>query len=156
MMILGIDPGLSGALALYDGDKLKIFDIPTVAAPKRGREVDWPELARIVDAAAPIAHAFLERAAARPGQGVSSMFKFGTVYGGLRGIVSANFIPITLVTPQTWKSALSVPRSKDGARQRASELLPRYSGQWQSRSHHGRAEAALIALYAWRQIGRAA
>jgi len=55
------------------------------------------------------------------------MFKFGYVAGGLRGIIAANFIPMTLPTPQTWNQALNVPKGKDGGRARASELLPRHS-----------------------------
>ena len=98
MRILGIDPGLSGALAFWsDGDLIKVYDVPTMKARKRGREVDWSEAARIVDAAGHIDHAIIESAAAMPKQGVASMFKFGYVCGGLRGLVAAHFIPVTSV-----------------------------------------------------------
>ncbi len=152
MRILGIDPGLSGALAFWSDGALEVFDVPSVAARKRGREVDWSEAARIVDAADHIDHAVIESAAAMPKQGVASMFKFGFVCGGLRALVAAHFIPVTYVTPKKWKGALGVPKAKDGARARASELLPAYSHLWQRVRDDGRAEAAMIALYGARLL----
>lgn len=147
MRILGIDPGLSGAIAVWSEGALEVYDIPTVKARIRGREVEWSEAARIIANAKPIDHAFIESASAMPKQGVSSMFKFGYVCGGLRGIVAAAFIPMTYVTPKKWKGALGVPKAKDGARARASELLPEYSHLWQRVKDDGRAEAAMIALW---------
>lgn len=152
MRILGIDPGLGGALALWSDGALQVHDIPTLKARTRGREVDWSEAARIIDAAGHIDHAIIESAAARPGQGVSSMFKFGYVCGGLRGLVAAHFIPVTYVTPRKWKAALGVPKAKDGARARASELLPAYSHLWLRVKDDGRAEASLIALWGARLL----
>ncbi len=149
-MILGIDPGLSGALALlHQSRRLHIFDIPTLKAKKRGREVNWPEVARWIDGVEgdKIEHAVIESGAARPGQGVSSMFKFGYVCGGLRGLVAAHFIPVTMVSAQRWKREMDVPAAKDGARARATELLPECSQMFVRAKDHGRAEAALIALW---------
>ena len=80
------------------------------------------------------------------------MFKFGYVCGGLRGLVASHFIPVTYLTPKKWKGALGVPKAKDGARARASELLPGYSHLWQRVKDDGRAEAALIALYGARVL----
>ena len=104
MLIIGVDPGLSGAIAFYDGQRndLKVFDMPTLALSRGGkakREPDMVELARIVDAAGPVANAFVEQVGAMPGQGVSSVFAFGKVYGAALGILSAYFIPLTLVSP---------------------------------------------------------
>ena len=147
MVILGIDPGLSGALALLTPGGIEVFDVPTLKARARGREVNWPEVARFIDAAGHIDHAVIEAVGARPGQGVSSMFKFGYVAGGLRGIVAAHFIPISMVTPQRWKRDMAVPKEKDGARARASELLPSHCDLFVRVKDHGRAEAALIALW---------
>ncbi len=152
MRILGIDPGLSGALALFDDGALDVFDVPTVKARARGREVDWSEAARWIDAAGHIDHAIIESAAAMPRQGVASMFKFGFVCGGLRALVAAHFIPVTYVSPKKWKGSLSVPKAKDGARARASELFPLYSHLWQRVKDDGRAEAAMIALYGARLL----
>jgi crossover junction endodeoxyribonuclease RuvC len=157
-LILGVDPGLSGALALYDvqGQLLaEVFDMPTVdAGVGSKRVVDESTLAWRIDACAKrIKHAFVEKVGAMPGQGVTSMFSFGCSYGIVRGIIAANFIPITLVTPQSWKKALGVPASKDGARARASQLLPAASPNWSRVKDDGRAEASLIALYGAKYAG---
>ena len=150
--VLGIDPGLSGAIALYTPETraLVIYDTPTFTltrGAKAKREPDATELARIIDASGPISHAFVEQVNAMPGQGVSSVFAFGKVYGLALGIVAANFIPLTLVAPLKWKRALSVPADKDGARARASQLLPEHAALWSRAKDDGRAEAALIAYY---------
>ena len=152
MKILGIDPGLSGALALLAPGGLSVFDVPTMKARTRGREVNWPEVARWIDAAGHIDYALIEQVGARPGQGVSSMFKFGYVAGGLRGVVAAHFIPITMVTPQSWKRAMAVPKEKDGARARASDLFPSHCDLFVRVKDHGRAEASLIALWGQRSL----
>lgn len=150
-MILGVDPGLNGALALLDvvAGTLAVHDMPTIAAGTNSkRVVDEAALARLVDLhAKDIKHAYVERVSAMPGQGVTSMFSFGTSYGIVRGVIAANFIPVTLVQPQRWKSTLSVPAAKAGARARASQLLPAFAGLWPLVKHDGRAEAALIAYY---------
>ncbi|TAN71907.1 MAG: hypothetical protein EPN20_04200 [Magnetospirillum sp.] len=86
------------------------------------RDPDVVELARLIDAAGHIEHAYAEAVGAMPGQGVSSVFAFGKVFGLALGILAANFIPHTLVTPQRWKRALEGPAEKDGARARASQL----------------------------------
>ncbi len=158
-IILGIDPGLDGALAFMGpGQNVTIHDIPVHRLRRGGkakREVDLTELARILDAgASTIAHVFLEQAGTMPGQGVTSMFAFGKTYGAILGIVAANFLPLTLVHPRRWKRAMGVPKAKDGARARASQLLPRAAGNWPLVKHDGRAEAALIALYGSREMRR--
>ena len=157
-VVLGIDPGLSGALAFLDaGIDVDVVDMPTLRLSRSGkarRELDLANLARLIDErATSIRHAFVELAGARPGQGVASMFSFGRSYGAILGILSANFLPITTVAPGRWKRALSVPAAKDGARARASELLPRAAHHWPLTSHAGRAEAALIALWGARELG---
>jgi crossover junction endodeoxyribonuclease RuvC len=150
-IILGIDPGLKGAMALYDGTNFVISDIPTFTLARNGknkREVDIAGLAHILKGQ-PVDHAWLEQIHAMPGQGVSSMFAFGQVFGIIKGILGAYDIPITTVPPQVWKAALKVPAAKDGARARASQLLPMHANQWPLVKHDGRAEAALIALYGY-------
>jgi crossover junction endodeoxyribonuclease RuvC len=161
--VLAVDPGLHGAIALYDGDRLILRDMPIHALTRGGKakhEIDLTELARLIDAANPdhdpIVHAFVEQIGPMPGQGVASMFAFGKGYGAILGILAAYFIPITLVTPLRWKKALQVPAAKDGARARASQLLPRHAGEWVRVKDDGRAEAALLGLYGQRQLGREA
>ena len=124
---------------------------------KSRRGLDLSTLARLIDErAGSIRNAFVELASAKPGQGVASMFNFGRTYGVTLGIVAANFIPMTTVAPTRWKRALGIPAAKDSARARAGQLLPRAAHLWPATVHAGRAEAALIALYGARELGRAA
>jgi crossover junction endodeoxyribonuclease RuvC len=158
-VILGVDPGLSGALAFMDADgNIETIDMP-VHRLKRGgkvrRELNLSTLARLIDdRASGITHAYVELAGARPGQGVSSMFNFGRTYGATLGILAANFVPVTTVASGRWKRSLGVPAAKDGSRARASELMPRHAGLWIRVRDDGRAEAAMIALYGARELGR--
>ena len=156
--IVGVDPGLGGALAFLADDEVVIVeDMPTLKITRgksARRELDLSTLSRVIDERAPsIRHAFVELASARPGQGVASMFSFGRTYGATLGILAANFIPTTIVTPARWKRALGVPAAKDGARLRAGQLLPRAAYLWPSAVHAGRAEAAMIALHGARELG---
>jgi hypothetical protein len=70
----------------------------------------------------------------------------------LRGIISANFIPVEYIRPQKWKKALRVPANKDAARQRANEIFPKFADQWSKKKWDGRAEAALIAKYGYENL----
>lgn len=157
--ILGIDPGLSGALALYDADgSLEVMDIPTLQLRTK-RVLDEYALARIIDNwSGRIREVWLEQAGVRPGEGAVGAFTFGRGYGALRGICAANFLTIMDVTSSAWKAALKVHGDKDESRQRASALFPRHGQLWPLKRHDGRAEAALIALHGMRQcmMGRAA
>lgn len=155
---IGIDPGLSGAIASYTPatDTLVIHDVPThelVRNGKKKREVDLHECARIIDNLTKGAGAAItiEQVGSMPGQGVSSVFAFGKVYGILLGISASTFVPVDTVTPQVWKKAMGVTSSKDGARAKASALLPRHSHMWSRVKDDGRAEAALIAVWASRK-----
>lgn len=153
MSILGVDPGLGGALALYDihADSLTILDMPTFSITTNGkvrRQIDISTVAWWVDSQSEhISFAIVENPHAMPKQGVSSSFSFGKSCGLIQGVIAANFIKMTLVDPRTWKTLLRVPADKDGARARASQLLPKHSPLWSARSHDGRAEAALLAYY---------
>lgn len=154
--VLGIDPGLSGALASWDGEELTLYEIPTVKSSGRGREVVWGELYQEWQAHFwSCDHVFLERVMSRPGEGVSSAFKFGLVFGGLRGIIAAMGIPLTLVTPGVWKKHYGIQASKSGAVRRASELFPAYARNFRGPKgglKDGVAEAALIALYGYNKL----
>lgn len=151
--ILGVDPGVAGALAFFNPDdgELVTADMPVFEIKGR-RIVDEYGLARTVDLWAPmLREVWLEQVGVRPGEGAVGAFSFGRSYGVVRGVCAANFITIHDVTPQKWKGALKVSADKDAARARASALLPRHSGLWPLKGHHGRAEAALIALYGSQQ-----
>jgi crossover junction endodeoxyribonuclease RuvC len=152
--ILGIDPGLSGALALYLPDgSLVVEDVPTLQL-KSKRIIDEYALGRLVDRwSAQIREVWLKQVGVRPGEGAVGAFTFGRGYGLIRGICAANFLTIVDVTPATWKRAMSVKGDKDESRLRASTLLPRHAHLWQLKKHDGRAEAALIALHGSRSGG---
>lgn len=156
-LILGIDPGLHGALALFDPttSELKVFDVPTLnvgRAKAKKLIVDEYALARAIDdVAAQVGDVWLEQVGTRPGEGAVGAFSFGRTYGLIRGICTANFLPINDVTPQKWKGGLGILADKDHARKRASEMLPRSAHLWPLKKHADRAEAALIAIYGARQ-----
>jgi crossover junction endodeoxyribonuclease RuvC len=152
MIIAGCDPGLSGAVAIDHNGLLTVVDIPTYELSRGGknkREIDTHGLVQVLTAN--IDHIFIEQAGSMPGQGVSSVFSFGKTYGIIIGICAALKVPYTLVPPQRWKKALGVPKEKDGARARASQLLPQTAHQWPLKKHDGRAEAALICLWGKQQ-----
>ncbi len=153
MTIAGIDPGLDGAIALLNdaGEVVALEDMPTLMLPRGGknkREIDVHALVGILSQ--PIDHCVVEQVNSMPKQGVASTFAFGKAYGIVIGILVARAVPMTLVVPRVWKNATRTPSAKDGARARASMLLPKAAHQWRLRKHDGRAEAALLALYGLR------
>jgi len=154
MLVLGIDPGLSGALAMYDGTNLLVVDMPTVEVVRNGktkREVSAPSLADIISGAG-IKYAYLERVRAMPGQGVTSMFSMGRSVGVVEGVLAGCMIPVTLVQPKAWQKSMEVRDGKDGSRERAMQLFPFNSDLFKRKMDHGRSDAALIAMYAFNQI----
>jgi crossover junction endodeoxyribonuclease RuvC len=149
--MIGIDPGLDGAIAFLDsaGGIVSIKDMPTVTVmrgKKQKRELDLYNLAallrRIGDRQATV-----ERVGAMPGQGVTSMFSFGQTYGGILGVLAALGIAVSHVQPAVWRKTMCVRGGKDASRLRASELWPDAVGLWPLKKHDGRAEAVLIAAY---------
>lgn len=151
MKIAGIDPGLSGAVCVFDVDKgmLTILDMPTVEV-KSGktmkRKLSEPMLAELLRPHE-IGHVALEQVSAMPGQGVTSMFNFGQTYGAIRGVLAGLRVPITLVTPAKWSRDLKVSGGKDANRQRAAQLFPAYAASFARVKDDGRADAALLAYW---------
>jgi len=142
-IILGIDVGMSGALAFL-GEDLKIFDMP-VHERNKTKRMDCYALHEILrDNRAD--HAYVEQVNAF-GMGASSAYNFGWGCGAIECALSFWGVPFTYVSPQAWKKAMQCPKEKDGARMRASQLMPSHAYQWTLKKHDGRAEAALIALY---------
>jgi len=90
---------------------------------------------------------FVEQVSARPGQGVTSMFRFGESFGLVKGVCAGIGLPLTLVTPQEWRRGMRVPTGKDGSRQRILELQPELAKRFARKKDHGRADAMLIALH---------
>lgn len=151
MIILGIDPGLSGAMAFLDTDTgmIAVEDMPTVEVKRNNklkREVS-PQLVAAIIIKRHVGAAYLEKVNAMAGQGVSSVFSFGRSAGIMEGVLAAFDIPTTLVTPQAWQKAMGVRDGKDGSRERAMQLFPASAELFQRKKDDGRSDAALIAKY---------
>lgn len=142
--VLGVDPGVSGAVAFYSPglpERIAVEDVPVA-----GGEISAPHLASMIRRFAP-SMAVVERVNAFPGQGVSSVFNFGRAYGDVRGVIGALNIPLHLVSPQKWKKHFGLSSDKDQSRALAVRRFPVVAEHFKLKKHDGRAEAALIALY---------
>lgn len=156
-MILGIDPGLDGALALLSPNGVyQIADMPTheiTVNKKKRRIVDSYSLARWVELYRDaIASAVLEDVGVRPGEGAVGAFKFGRCMGVVEGVIAANAIPLRYVVPAKWKAALGVSGDKTESRRAASQLFPAAVHYWPLKKHDGRAESVLLAVYGRRFV----
>ena len=142
--ILGVDPGISGAIAFYfpnNHDRIATEDMPIAAG-----DVDAVSLANRLMIMAPTL-AIVERVNAMPGQGVSSMFRFGRSFGTAIGVIGALKVPLMFVAPSKWKAHFRLSADKEEARALALRLFPSCAEQFQRKRDHGRAEAALIARF---------
>ncbi len=150
--IIGIDPGLSGAITFLDATTHKImaiFDMPTVTVTinkKERRKIAPALLAEIVGRYS-VKHIIVENVAPRPGEGAVGAFSFGFGVGIIHGIAAGLDLPLTTVHPATWKKALGVPADKGGARLAAMARFPEWADSFKRVKDHDRAESALIALY---------
>jgi crossover junction endodeoxyribonuclease RuvC len=158
--IIGIDPGISGAIAIRSKSGWwEVYDMPALEDRPGKRRVSPSGLRDVIlsalaaDPRTLTLHAFVELVHAMPGQGVTSMFGFGRTLGVIEGVLAGIHIPVTHVTSKAWKQSLSVPAAKDGARARACELLPGMADMMQRKKDDGRAEALLIGLYGARVLG---
>ena len=125
MSVWGIDPGLNGAIALFDlmEGHVEVFDMPIMEIKKK-RQVNPQLLTNILEQHnAPV---FIEQVGARPGQGVSSMFNFGKSYGICLGVSAGLKLQTTTITPLVWQRALKVEKGKDGNRLRATQIFPTF------------------------------
>jgi len=150
-VIVGIDPGLSGGIAIYRAatGHLDVWDMPVLEMIRNGkikREVS-PQMVAGLIAGQGITHAFVEKVNAMPGQGVTSVFSFGLSTGILLGVLAAYEIPTTLVTPQAWQKRVEQRAGKDGSRERAMQLFPSSAELFKRKKDDGRSDAALIAFY---------
>lgn len=148
--ILGIDPGVSGALALYDptAHTLVVMDVPTITVSKKQR-IDSYQVGQFMDLhRASIRFAVIEQVGAMPKQGVTSSFNFGFTTGVLHGALAGNAIPMRTVIPGVWKRAFGlIGQEKDASRQAASRIAPQFAHHWPLKKHADRAEAFLLAYY---------
>lgn len=150
--ILGIDPGVSGAIAFYfpaHPDRVSAEDVPTVNGT-----ISASILHERIEQMKPDM-ALIELVSAMPGQGVSSTFKFGRAFGTVIGVVQAAQVPLHFVTPGKWKKHFGLSSDKESARDLALRLFAKTPEHFALKKHHGRAEAALIALYAAHNVMRA-
>jgi len=152
MRVLGVDPGISGGLAVVeitDGGApvlVECIDIPAIGSGAKER-VDVAAIRNFVDRHAPI-RALIERAQAMPKQGASSGFKYGRAVGAIEATIALCSIPVEIVEPTAWKRFWKLPgKDKEGARQKALQLFPTAHAALARKKDHGRAEASLIALY---------
>jgi crossover junction endodeoxyribonuclease RuvC len=142
-MIIGIDPGVVGAIAIVDGDDIvEIHDMPTIEIRGK-RRVDASLLAEL--AGKWRGHAVLEHVQGVQGAGASSSFAFGRGFGIVEGVIAGVGLPLTLVRPQVWTKALNVSRDKGSHRAAAARLWPRHAGLFARVRDDGRADAALLA-----------
>lgn len=153
---IGIDPGASGAIAvLGDGELISLVDMPTSTRKAGGQQVNAAEVGAFLrnvmsSHSGASLLAVIEQVSAMPGQGVSSMFRFGEAVGVVRGVLGALRVPLLSVTPQIWKRHYGlIGAEKDVARTKAIELFPGSSDLLSRKKDVGRADALLIATWAY-------
>ena len=155
--IIGIDPGATaGGWAVLDhyGQIVSAGDLPMAGAGAQ-RMISARLFAAVVERFSP-AKAVVERVGPMPGQGVSSMFRFGRGLGVIEGVIGAKMVPVSYVSPTVWKRHFGLGHDKEQSRQKAIELWPASAMMLFGRKKdHGRAEAALIALWG-QQVAAAA
>jgi hypothetical protein len=147
----GIDPGLTGALAVLDFQdfRLHLWDTPTVEVRVGDKTRKRCDVDGYVEAMAhfPIDYGMIENVQSTPNDGHVGAFTFGKVTGIAIGIAAGLDIPFAGVAPAKWKMQMQVPADKEAAVARASQLVPHCTAAWSRKMDHGRAEAAIIALY---------
>ena len=155
MLIIGIDPGISGSICFFeDGKILDVIEMPTMTDGKKNkRQVNGSQIyneisTRIDKVEKKNIRIVIEQVSAMPGQGVTSMFNFGQSFGILKGICSAMQLPMYFVRPAKWKKYFGLINSeKDASRTRAIEMFPYFSSQLSKKKDSNKADAILIASF---------
>ena len=155
MLIIGIDPGISGAICFFENGEVKnIIDMPSMAEGKKNkRQINGNQLYNeIITNTKNIPKknicVVVEQVSAMPGQGVTSMFNFGQSFGVIKGICSAMQLPIHFVRPAKWKKYFNLIKTeKDASRTKAIEIFPYISSKLSKKKDSNKAEAILIASY---------
>ena len=155
MLIIGIDPGISGSICFFENGKIvDVVIMPTMIEGKKNkRQVNGSQiyneiLKRIIKIEKQNVRVIIEQVSAMPGQGVTSMFNFGQSFGILKGICSAMQIPMYFVRPAKWKKYFGLINSeKDASRTRAIEMFPYFSSQLSKKKDSNKADAILIASF---------
>ena len=155
MLIIGIDPGISGSICFFeDGKILDVIEMPTMNEGKKNkRQVNGAQIYneitdRINKLQKQDVRVVVEQVSAMPGQGVTSMFNFGQSFGIIKGICSAMQLPLYFVRPAKWKKYFNLINSeKDASRTRAIEIFPYFSSQLSKKKDANKADAILIASF---------
>ena len=153
MKIIGIDPGLSGAIAVLEDIKvLNLFEMPVMAEGKKNkRQLNSAQLVNLIkentNSDEEIA-VIVEQVNAMPGQGVTSMFNFGQTFGAIKGVCAALGLPIFFVRPSKWKKYFElINSSKDASRTKVIEMYPSFSKQLAKKKDVNKSDAILIARF---------
>ena len=153
MKIIGIDPGLTGAIVIMQNNKvLDIIDMPVMAEGKKNkRQLNSAQLVSIIkkniQSNEEVA-VVVEQVNAMPGQGVTSMFNFGQTFGAIKGVCAALELPIFFVRPSKWKKYFElINASKDSSRTKAIEMYPSLSNHLAKKKDVNKSDAILIARY---------
>ena len=155
MFIIGIDPGISGAICFFnDGKIIDVIEMPSMSEGKKNKkQVNGNQLyneikSHIYQINQQEISVVVEHVTAMPGQGVTSMFNFGQSFGVIKGICSAMQLPIHFVRPTKWKKYFNlINTSKDASRSRAIEIFPKFSEKLKRKKDSNKADAILIASY---------
>ena len=153
MKILGIDPGLSGAIAILEKKKvLNLFDMPVMTEGKKNKkQLNSAQLVNIIrenSIGEEEIVVVVEQVNAMPGQGVTSMFNFGQTFGAIKGVCAALNLPIFFVRPSKWKKYFElINSSKDSSRTKVIEMYPSLSSQLAKKKDVNKSDAILIARY---------
>jgi len=153
MKIIGIDPGLSGGIAVLENNKvLNIFDMPVMSEGKKNkRQLNSAQLVALIKENVQFDEdvaVVVEQVDAMAGQGVSSMFNFGQTFGAIKGVCAALELPIFFVRPSKWKKHFElINSSKDSSRTKAIEMYPTLSSQLSKKKDVNKSDAILIARF---------
>ena len=147
MYIIGIDPGISGAICFFENGKiLDVIDMPTMIDGKKNKkQVNGSQLVNEINQRISVV---VEHVTAMPGQGVTSMFNFGQSFGVLKGICAALKLPIFFIRPTKWKKYYNlINTEKDASRTKAIETFPYISSKLSKKKDANKADAILIASF---------
>ena len=155
MLIIGIDPGISGSICFFEDGKINdVIEMPTMTEGKKNKkQVNGSQIyneisKRMNESKSQEIRVVIEQVSAMPGQGVTSMFNFGQSFGILKGICSAMQLPMYFVRPAKWKKYFNLINSeKDASRTRAIEIFPYFSSQLSKKKDSNKADAILIASF---------
>ena len=155
MLIIGIDPGISGSICFFqDGIIKDVIEMPTMTDGKKNkRQVNGSQIYNEISEKIKRINeneirVVIEQVSAMPGQGVTSMFNFGQSFGILKGICTAMQLPMYFVRPTKWKKYFNLINSeKDASRTRAIEIFPYFSSQLSKKKDVNKSDAILIARF---------